>query len=286
MLTDDKLVELLIRRDELLESGRDAGPGEVCQDCPELIDEFQARLESLKRTDWAFDPDLDELNSLTRSVSTDTSKPAEDRLPQSSLTPDNFLRAVIDSGLMTAEEVEAVRRKLPPSVASDTQLLAREMVKQKKLTPYQASVLLAERSDPLLLDRYIILNTIGSGGMGIVFKALHRSLDRIVALKTLPPAVVNSEEKVKRFQREAKMAAMLSHPNIVTTHDAHESNGVHFLVMEYVKGKDLYALVKKAWAATRGDGGRLCASSSTGISSCPYPRCDPPRHQTLQPAVG
>ena len=129
-------------------------------------------------------------------------------------------------------------------MSSDTQSLARELVQRKKLTLYQASVLLAERSDPLLLDRYIILDTIDSGGMGLVFKALHRSLDRVVALKTLPPSAVDSEEKVKRFQREAKTAAMLSHPNIVTTHDAHESNGVHFLVMEYVKGKDLGKVVK------------------------------------------
>ena len=64
-----------------------------------------------------------------------------------------------------------------------------------------------------------------------------------MALKTLPPAAVDSPDKVKRFQREARAAAKLDHANIVTTHDAHESDGVHFLVMEYVKGKDLNKVV-------------------------------------------
>ena len=57
MLDDEKLVELLVRRDDLLEQGHDATPEEVCEDCPELVDEFKARLESLKRTDFLFETD-------------------------------------------------------------------------------------------------------------------------------------------------------------------------------------------------------------------------------------
>ena len=98
---------------------------------------------------------------------------------------------------MTEEEVESFQQSVSTEVSSDTPSLARELVQRQKLTLYQASVLLAERSDPLLLDRYIILDTIDSGGMGIVFKALHRSLDRVVALKTLPPTS-------RRFRREGQ----------------------------------------------------------------------------------
>ncbi len=91
--------------------------------------------------------------------------------------------------------MQTFQQDVSPDVSSDTESLARELVHRKKLTLYQASVLLTERSDPLLLDRYIILDTIDSGGMGMVFKALHRSLDRVVALKTLPPSALDSEEQ-------------------------------------------------------------------------------------------
>jgi len=112
----------------------------------------------------------------------------------------------------------------------------------------------------------VILDAIDSGGMGVVFKALHRALDRVVALKTLPPAAVNSEEKVKRFQREAKTAAMLSHPNIVTTHDAHESNGVHFLVMEYVNGKDLGKIVRQNGPLPAAEAIEYIIQAATGLA--------------------
>ena len=97
----------------------------------------------------------------------------------------------------------------------------------------------------LILGNYTILDKIGAGGMGQVFKAEHRRMHRIVAIKMLPPAVMKDAAAVARFQREVEAAAKLQHPNIVAAHDADEANGVHFLVMEYVEGSDLSALVKK-----------------------------------------
>ena len=106
-------------------------------------------------------------------------------------------------------------------------------------------MILEGSTSPLLLDRYIILDAIGSEGMGLVFKALHRSMERIVAIKVLPQYAVDSAEKVKRFRREVKAAAKFSHPNIVTAFDAHERNGTYFLVMEYVDGLNLGEYVRK-----------------------------------------
>ncbi len=244
MLDDEKLIELLVRRDDLVEDGRDATPENVCEDCPELVEEFKARLDSLKRTEWLFETDDGQDEGSLTEHSSITAAATDTQLPSTSLTIEDFLRAITNSGLMTAKEIKAFQQSVLTDAVSDTQSLARELVSQKKLTPYQASVLLTERSDPLLLDRYVILDTIDSGGMGLVFKALHRSMDRVVALKTLSPSNFDSDEKIRRFQREVRTAAMLSHPNIVITHDAHESNGIHFLVMEYVHGKDLGKVIK------------------------------------------
>jgi serine/threonine protein kinase len=81
--------------------------------------------------------------------------------------------------------------------------------------------------------------------MGVVFKARHRRMDRVVALKVLAPSVTRSAEAVQRFQREVRAAAKLNHPNIVLAHDASEEDGTRYLVMEYVEGTNLGALVRQ-----------------------------------------
>jgi serine/threonine protein kinase len=81
--------------------------------------------------------------------------------------------------------------------------------------------------------------------MGQIFKAEHRRMKRLVAIKTLPASTMKDAAAVARFQREVEAAAKLRHPNIVAADDADEANGVHFLVMEYIDGIDLSASVKK-----------------------------------------
>ena len=88
------------------------------------------------------------------------------------------------------------------------------------------------------------LDILGKGGMGVVFRARHRLMDRVVALKMLSMAAIKPDT-VQRFFREVKAAARLSHPNIVTAYDAGEHAGTHYLVMEYVVGRDLAAIVKE-----------------------------------------
>ena len=81
--------------------------------------------------------------------------------------------------------------------------------------------------------------------MGRVFKAIHRKMNRTVAVKLLPESLVQSPESVERFQREVQALARLSHPNIVAVHDAGEADGTHFYVMDLVDGDDLARLVKE-----------------------------------------
>ena len=93
------------------------------------------------------------------------------------------------------------------------------------------------------LSHYRILETLGVGGMGEVYKAEDTKLGRRVALKILPAAMAANQERLERFQREAKVVASLNHPNIVTIHSVEEADGVHFLTMELVEGQDLEALL-------------------------------------------
>jgi serine/threonine protein kinase len=93
--------------------------------------------------------------------------------------------------------------------------------------------------------RYEILQLLGSGGMGVVYKARHRFMDRLVALKVIHPVLVDRPGMVTRFEREVRAAARLSHPNIVAAYDAGHGEGIHFFVMEYVEGTDLDQVVAK-----------------------------------------
>ena len=94
-------------------------------------------------------------------------------------------------------------------------------------------------------DEYLLLGKLGEGGIGVVWKAQHRRMHRLVAIKMLPPATMKSPAVVQRSYREVEAAAKLTHPNIVIAHDAGECQGTHFLVMEYVEGQDLAKTVKQ-----------------------------------------
>ena len=100
-------------------------------------------------------------------------------------------------------------------------------------------------SGTVLTGKYRILEVAGRGGMGIVYKAEDTKLHRAVALKFLPPALVNSHESRERFLLEARVAAGLSHPNICTIHEVHDEEERPFIVMEYIEGRSLKARIQE-----------------------------------------
>ena len=122
---------------------------------------------------------------------------------------------------------------------------SKEMIRRKWLTMYQAKMILVGRVKNLFLDKYVLLDLLGEGGMGQVYKARHQRLDRVDALKVIRPIHVQSADALRRFLREARAAAHVSHPNIVAIYDAGEDNGTHYLAMEFVPGADLSGLVRK-----------------------------------------
>ena len=136
------------------------------------------------------------------------------------------------------------RKSRSPGPSCDSQELGRELVAAGRLTGYQAGAICQGKAKGLVIGRYIVLDKLGAGGMGMVFKAQHRRLKQVVALKIMPPSLTRNPELVQRFHREAETAAKLNHPNIVRAIDADDAGGTHFLVMEFVEGTNLSRLVK------------------------------------------
>src|SRR5262245_5163425 len=159
-----------------------------------------------------------------------------------------FVQQLAESGIMAAAEIRAFQEDLRAEllVAGDCQEFARELVRQRKLTAYQATAIYQGKQRSLVLGNYVLLDRLGQGGMGVVFKAEHRRMKRIVALKMLSADAMKSPDAVKRFRREVEAAAkLLDHANIVSALDADEAHGLNFLVMQYVEGTDLSSFVKK-----------------------------------------
>lgn len=95
------------------------------------------------------------------------------------------------------------------------------------------------------ISHYKIIEKIGEGGMGVVYRALDTKLDRLVALKFLPPHLKKNENDKARFYQEAKAAAALNHPNVCTIHEIHDEGENPFIVMEYIEGKTLHNIIEE-----------------------------------------
>ncbi|HKE57851.1 MAG TPA: protein kinase, partial [Pyrinomonadaceae bacterium] len=93
------------------------------------------------------------------------------------------------------------------------------------------------------LGNYKILEKLGEGGQGTVYKAVDSKLGRTVVIKVLPPELTAKEANLKRFEREARLASALDHPNICTIFDLNEINGLNFIVMQYIEGRNVRQLV-------------------------------------------
>lgn len=130
------------------------------------------------------------------------------------------------------------------SARRGVETLLPELVRRKWLTEYQAARIGKGRIAELHIGPYLILDLLGEGGMGRVYKARHQQMQRLVALKVLRKQVLGDVEAVQRFEREIRAASQLDHPNVVHALDASPFGGGYFLAMEYLEGIDLARLVR------------------------------------------
>jgi serine/threonine protein kinase len=158
---------------------------------------------------------------------------------------EEFLRNLSDSGLFSKAEINATLDSLPGLQTADGEAVAARLIAAGKLTPFQAVAVRERHFEELVIGNYQVLDRLGAGAMGTVYKALHRRMKRVVAIKVLSRSVGQSEKFVQRFQREVEAVARLTHPNIVMAHDADEAEVGHFLVMEFVNGRDLATEVQQ-----------------------------------------
>ena len=158
------------------------------------------------------------------------------------LIRDELMRLLKESQILTPAEVERVAEGHPAATRDD---LARAFVAAGLLTQFQMDAIIAGKDAELRIGNYDVLDRLGAGGMGTVFKARHRRMKRIVALKVLAKNLSKDAIFVKRFQREVETIAQLNHPNVVMAYDADEAEVGHFLVMEFVNGPDLASVVQK-----------------------------------------
>lgn len=163
----------------------------------------------------------------------------------------DFERCALASGLLTEADLEEARAAgrwadadslsaKPPRTAEE---LAERLVAMGRLNRWQAKQLLEGRTR-FTLGPYRIIDYLGQGGMGQVFKAEHTVLGRIVAIKVLPRSK-STPEAIANFHREIRAQAQMDHPNLVRAFDAGEDGNVHYLVVEYVPGRDLRRLVRQ-----------------------------------------
>jgi serine/threonine protein kinase len=148
--------------------------------------------------------------------------------------------AVVAAHLEECEACQAVVLAVP-----DDSLVS--MLRPLFAPDHEAAALPTDSWVPVELlahPRYRLLEWLGAGSMGVVYKALHRLMDRLVAIKVISKRLTSNSAVVERFRREVKVVAKLDHPHVCRAYDAEQTGDLHFLVMEYVEGVNLARLIE------------------------------------------
>ncbi|MDP6443702.1 MAG: protein kinase [Pirellulaceae bacterium] len=206
--------------------------GDGCPHCQVTLTAFDEQV-----TAETCEDDFDELPPPPQQS---RGRPAgSDAIPARSL-----LERAASHGLLSADDLEQFASEVSDDGAEEsTEELADRLIRLGILSSFQATELCKQNPDPLQLGEYLLVDRIGRGGMGDVFRAKHQKLDRVVALKVLPPEFSHRRTAVERFEREASSTAKLQHDNIVTVFDFGEDRNRRFFTMQLVVGSSLAELL-------------------------------------------
>ncbi|MGI9474817.1 MAG: protein kinase domain-containing protein, partial [Rubripirellula sp.] len=150
-----------------------------------------------------------------------------------------FVETCTDLGMLADTDAESLRQ----SVVDQRYMVAQEAVQRGWLTPADVEIVQSLQHPKDVVPGYEILDLIGRGGMGVVYRARQLDLDRVVALKTILINSLSSDTTAARFEREAKALARLQHPNIVQALNFGQQDGRYYFAMEYVSGSTCEQLV-------------------------------------------
>lgn len=193
------------------------------------------------------------------------------------LSFDALVAKIAASELVPAAQLEAGLK----SAAGDWGTFVKSITDEGPLTLPQLDALRSGQISTLRIGNYEILGRLGAGGMGTVFKARHRRMKRIVALKVLSPGLSKNAAFVQRFQREVETIARLGHPNIVMAYDADEADEGHFLVMEFINGRDLAGIVERQGTMSVSEAIDCILQSARGLA---YAHSQDIVHRDIKPA--
>jgi len=153
---------------------------------------------------------------------------------------------LVKHGVLHKDEIDSAFEKYPEAASIDDRDALGDFLEQIGLiTAFQAGELRNKRIADLAMANYLILDRLGEGGMGTVFRARHKRMRRIVALKVLNPEIQENPDHLQRFQREIETLARLNHPGVIQAYDADFGPSGFFLVLELVEGNDLDGIVRK-----------------------------------------
>src|SRR5262249_53718617 len=172
---------------------------------------------------------------------------------------------VLRSGLLDREQLQEVLRTAPVP-RDNPEAVASHLVKEGKLTRFQARKLLQGSHVGLILGPFQVLAPVGKGGMGTVYLARDHRSNQLIALKVLPPKRAREEARVlARFQREMEMCQRVAHDNIAWTLEVGKHRGVFFIAMEYIPGRSLSKLVTAEGPLSVARASRLLAEVAAAL---------------------
>ena len=180
--------------------------------------------------------------------------------------PHDMLRLIRNSGVLSDRQFEELRGKVRSGeYPRDSVALAGRLIEERILTKFQADRLLRNKAHGLVVGRYVILDRLGAGGRGRVFRAQHRLMGRVVALKVIAPQIASRASSIARFHREMRLIGRLDHPNVIRAFDADQIGDLLYIVMEYVPGRSLDHVIAERGSLSPSEVVNYMAQAALGL---------------------